>query len=142
MKTINVKKDEIKRKWYLIDAKDQVLGRISSKVAIILQGKNKPDFSTNLDTGDYVVLINAKEIKLTGAKPENKTYYRPSAYPGRGKTISYGHIRLKDPTFPVAHAIKGMLPKNARGRQIFKKLHVYADDNHPHQAQKPELITV
>jgi large subunit ribosomal protein L13 len=142
MKTITIKKDEIKKKWFLIDAKDQILGRISSKVANILQGKNKPSYSTNLDTGDYIILINAKDVKLTGAKPDKKAYFTHSTYPGSGKKINFDRARDKDPTFPLTHAIKGMLPKNARGREMFRKLRIYADDNHPHKAQKPEPISV
>ena len=142
MKTIVIKKSEIENKWYLIDAKDQILGRISSKVASILQGKHKADFSTNMDTGDNVVLINAGEVKLSGKKENDKTYFRPSSYPGNQKVISFSKAKEKDPTFPVYHAIKGMLPKNSRGRQLIKKLHVYKDGTHPHQAQKPETISV
>jgi large subunit ribosomal protein L13 len=142
MKTITISKKRISRKWYLIDAKDQILGRISSKVAALLQGKHKPEFSTNLDTGDYVVLINAAGIKLSGLKSEEKSYFRHSTYPGGGKRISYKQAIGKNPTYPLYHAIKGMLPKNSRGRQMIRKLHIYADDNHPHKAQKPELISV
>ncbi|MFC1585096.1 50S ribosomal protein L13 [Fibrobacterota bacterium] len=137
-----LKKNDINRKWYLIDAKDQILGRISSKVAIILQGKHKPNFSTNLDNGDNVVLINAKDIKLTGNKAEDKSYFSHSTYPGGGKTVAFKQAINKSPAFPLIHSIKGMLPKNARGRHILKKLHVYADGDHPHKAQKPEPVSI
>ena len=136
------KKKDIHRKWYLIDVKDKVLGRISSKIAGILQGKHKPAFSTSLDTGDYVILINAKDIKLTGEKSENKLYFSHSAYPGSGKTINFAQAQKKDPAFPLIHAIRGMLPKTALGRQMIKKLHIYAGSSHPHKAQKPETISI
>lgn len=140
MKTATISKKDIKRKWYLIDLKGKVLGRAASSAAIILQGKQKPDFSRNLDTGDYVILINAKEIKLSGNKSEYKTYFSHSTYPGGAKVLDFNRAMEKDPTFPIIHSIRGMLPKNTRGRQMIKKLHVYADENHPHQAQKPEVI--
>jgi large subunit ribosomal protein L13 len=142
MKTAMISKNDIERKWYVVDAKDKVLGRVATKVATLLLGKNKPNYSTNLDTGDYVIVLNAKDVTLSGNKEWTKEYFSHSTYPGGGKTISYQEALEKDPAFPFLKAVKGMLPKNARGREIIKKLHVYGNETHPHSAQKPEFIDV
>jgi len=142
MKTHITKQSEIDRKWYLIDANEQTLGRLSSKVAVLLIGKHKASYATNLDVGDNVILINAKSIKLSGNKAEDKSYFHASSYPGNSKSLSFKQAFEKDPTYPLVHAVKGMLPKNSRGRQMIKKLFVYADENHPHSAQKPEPLEV
>ncbi len=142
MKTTFIKKKDISRKWFLVDAAGQPMGRLASKVATILQGKHKPDFSTNLDTGDCVICINAKDIALSGKKSEELSYFRHSTRPGSDKVTSFEDMMEKDPAYPLYHSIKGMLPKNTRGRQLVKKLFVYADAEHPHAAQKPESITL
>ena len=125
----------------MFDAKDKILGRVASEIARRLMGKHKPNYSNNHDTGDHVIVINAESVKLTGNKELQKTYYRASSYPGGGKTISFQKAKDKDGTFPVTQAVRGMLPKNSRGRAIFKKLHVYAGSEHNQQAQKPELVS-
>ena len=142
MKTQFKSKSEITRNWYVIDAKGEILGRVASKVANILMGKNKPDFSKNLDTGDHVVVINSSEIKLTGNKEFQKTYFSHSTYPGGGKSTEFLKAMAKDGTFPLRQAVKGMLPKNARGREIITKLHVYAGAEHQQGAQKPQPISL
>ncbi len=131
---------EVEQKWYLVDAKDQVLGRLATKVARIIRGKNKAIFTPNSDTGDFVVVINADKIKVTGKREELKNYVHYSGYPGGLKTRSYEEVMQKKPEFIIESAVKGMLPKNRLGRKLIKKLKVYAGDVHPHQAQKPEVI--
>jgi large subunit ribosomal protein L13 len=130
------------RKWYVIDAKDQVLGRLATGVARIIRGKNKPAFSPNADTGDFVVIINADKIKLTGRRELLKTYIHHSGYPGGLKTKSYSEVMASKPEFIIESAVKGMLPKTRLGKQLIKKLKVYTGEIHPHQAQKPELISI
>jgi large subunit ribosomal protein L13 len=138
MKTIRVNPSEITRKWVLVDAKGEVLGRVASKIASILQGKNNVHFTADSDMGDHVVVVNAAEIVLTGKKADTKTYFRHSTYAGGGKMPGFKEVMAKDGTFPLIHAVKGMLPKNALGRKMVKKLHVYAGAEHPHSAQKPQ----
>ena len=130
----------IEQKWYLIDCSDQTLGRLSVKVANILRGKNKPEFTPNSDVGDFVVLVNAKNLKVTGSKREDKIYYRHTGYPGGIKQINFKDLLEKDPEKVIRLAVKGMLPKNKLNRQIIKKLKVYAGEEHPHEAQKPEVM--
>ncbi|MDO4539938.1 MAG: 50S ribosomal protein L13 [Syntrophomonadaceae bacterium] len=129
---------EVERKWYVIDATDQTLGRLSSEVASILRGKHKATYTPHVDTGDYVIVINAEKIKLSGNKLKDKKYYRHSGYPGGIKEISAGELLKKHPTRAIEIAVKGMLPHNRLGRAMFKKLKVYSGGEHPHQAQKPE----
>lgn len=136
-----VKTEDANRKWYLVDAKDKVLGRLASEVAKIIRGKNKPIFTPNMDTGDFVVVINADKVVLTGKRPQLKQYIRHSGYPGGQKIISVREVKQNKPEFLVEHAVRGMLPKNRLGRKLIKKLKVYAGENHPHSAQKPELIS-
>jgi large subunit ribosomal protein L13 len=142
MKTLIPKADQINQKWFLIDAKDMVLGRLSTEVASILRGKKKPYFAPNVDTGDYVVVINAEKVRVTGNKELQKVYQHYSGYNGGLKTISYRRMINEKPEEIILHAVKGMLPKNILGRQIFRKLHVYAGENHPHSAQKPMKISL
>lgn len=142
MKTVAPKADQIQRSWYLVDATDMVLGRLSTQVASILRGKNKPYFSPHLDTGDYVVVINADKIKLTGNKENKKMYDRYSGYPGGRTEISYKRMKAEKPEEIIIHAVKGMLPKNVLGRQIIQKLKVYAGANHPHAGQKPQDLVL
>jgi len=135
MKTYAPKLKEIERKWHLIDADGQTLGRLCSQVAKILMGKNKAMFARNIDTGDYVIIINASKIRVTGKKASDKVYYRFSGYPGGLREISYEEMMTKHPTRIIEHAVKGMLPHTSLGRDMYKKLKVYAGDKHPHQAQ-------
>jgi len=132
----------VKRKWYIIDATDKTLGRLAAEAAKILRGKHKPIFTPHADTGDFVVIINARKVALTGKKLTQKTYFRHSGYPG-GTTFTVAGKMLADkPTRLLELAIKGMLPKNRLGRQMYAKLNVYADAEHPHAAQKPELLAL
>ena len=128
------------RKWYLVDAKDQVLGRLATKIARIIRGKNKAIFTPNSDTGDFVVVINADKVKMTGKREILKNYSHYSGYPGGLKTRSFEELIAKKPEFVIENAVKGMLPKTRLGKKLIKKLKVYAGEEHPHQAQKPELI--
>jgi large subunit ribosomal protein L13 len=134
--TYYAKPKDIDRKWYIIDAKNQILGRIASKVASILRGKEKASFTPSVDVGDFVVVINAKDIKVTGNKDTDKQYHSHSGYPGGLKTISYKDLMQKDATKVLHNAIKGMLPKNRIGRAMIKKVKIYAQSEHPHAAQK------
>ena len=136
--TFMAKGHEVERKWLVIDAEGQTLGRLASEVAAILRGKNKPTFTPNVDTGDHVIIINAEKIHLTGKKLTDKIYYRHTQYAGGLKQRTALEMRTNYPTKMIELAIKGMLPKNTLGRQMFGKLHVYAGAEHPHAAQKPE----
>lgn len=138
MKTYMAKPQDIEKNWYLIDADNIPLGRLASEIAQILRGKHKPTFTPHIDVGDFVVVINAKKVKLTGKKAETKLHYKHSGYIGSLKAVDYGTLLEKKPTFVVKEAVKGMLPKGRLGRSLLKKLKVYADENHPHEAQKPE----
>lgn len=140
--TYMAKKGDIERKWYVVDATDIPLGRLSTVVASILRGKNKPTFTPNVDTGDFVIVINADKVKLTGNKAKDKIYYRHSQYPGGLKSITAGELRAKNSRRLIENSIKGMLPKGTLGREQAKKLHVYAEDTHPHEAQKPEVLDI
>lgn len=135
MKTYSVKAGDIKRDWRVIDASGEILGRMAADVARLLMGKHKPTFSRHLDTGDYVVVINAAKIRVTGNKLKDKIYYRHSGYPGGLKEVTLERMLKKNPARVIEHAVKGMLPKNRLGAQMFKKLKVYAGEAHPHQAQ-------
>ena len=142
MKTYSLKTGDIQRRWYVIDAENQVLGRLASRVAHILRGKHKPHFSTHLDTGDHVIIINAEKIRVTGRKSEQKCYYRYSGYPGGLRVTPFKKLLTSKPERILETAIKGMLPKNRLGRQMYRKLKVYAGNDHPHQAQKPVVVTL
>jgi len=133
---------EVERKWFVVDATDMNLGRLSSEVARILRGKHKPIFSPNVDTGDYVIIVNADKIKVTGRKLDQKIYTRYSGWIGNKKEIVMRDMQNKKPEFILTHSIKGMLPKNNLGRQMFTKLHVYAGPEHKHQAQQPEALVL
>ncbi len=142
-KTTTIAKPEhIDQKWYVVDAEGLTLGRMATQVASILRGKNKPYYTPHLDTGDYVIIINADKIVLTGKKAEQKMYHRHSGYPGGFKSTQYKVLMEKKPEFVVEKAVKGMLPKNTLGRQMYKKLKVYAGSEHPHAAQKPEKLEI
>ncbi|MEU7899508.1 50S ribosomal protein L13 [Nonomuraea sp. NPDC049152] len=137
MRTYTPKPADVQRQWYVIDATDVVLGRLASHVATLLRGKHKPIFANHVDTGDFVIVINADKIALTGNKLEQKKAYRHSGYPGGLRSVTYGELMEKRPDRAVEKAVKGMLPKNALGRKMAKKLKVYAGSEHPHQAQRP-----
>lgn len=138
MATQSAKASEIDRKWYVVDAAGQPLGRLASKVAHVLRGKHRPEYTPHVDTGDFVIVINAAQVRLTGNKLANKLYQRHSGYPGGLTTETYGDLLERKPTFVVERAVKGMLPKNSLGRQMFRKLKVHAEGTHPHVAQQPE----
>ena len=140
MDTVSFKQSDIDQSWILVDAKNKTLGRLASKIAIRLRGKHKPEFSPNADLGDYVVVINAKKISVTGKKLTQKKYYRHSGYPGGIKHKSLGQVLEDSPSKAIKSAVKGMLPKNKLGKNMMKKLKVYDTDDHPHQAQKPLSI--
>lgn len=142
MKTFVAKEHEIIKKWYLVDAKDKVLGRLATQVAMCLRGKNKPIFTPHADTGDFVVIINAEKIALTGKKWDNKMYYRHSGYVGGLKQISAKKLLEKTPDDILRFAVRGMLPKNSLGRRQLKKLKIYAGPDHPHQAQQLEKLEI
>ncbi len=139
MRTFMANAQNIERKWYVVDAEGQTLGRLASEVAAILRGKHKPTFTPHVDTGDHVIIINAEKIKLTGKKWTDKIYYHHSGHPGGLKKRTAKEMRQKIPEKMLELAVKGMLPKNSLGRKMFKKIHVYAGSEHPHQAQKPEV---
>lgn len=141
-KTILPTTENLDQKWYVIDAADQRLGRLATEVASILRGKNKPTFTPHIDTGDFVIVINAEKIEVTGKKREQKLYRRHSGRPGGMKEESFDKLQARLPERIVEQAIKGMLPKNSLGRKLFTKLKVYAGPNHPHQAQQPLALTV
>ncbi|HVK63011.1 MAG TPA: 50S ribosomal protein L13 [Polyangium sp.] len=128
------------RKWWVIDAEGKPLGRLASQVATILRGKNKPTFTPHVDTGDFVIIVNAQKVALTGRKLEQKQYVRHSGEPGGFRTEAYGHLLERKPELPIVKAVKGMLPKNVLGRELITKLKVYAGPDHPHAAQKPQPL--
>ncbi|MCI5675006.1 MAG: 50S ribosomal protein L13 [Ezakiella sp.] len=138
MKTFMAKPHEVERKWLLIDAEGMVLGRLATEVAKILRGKNKPIYTPHVDTGDYVIVINADKIILTGKKLDQKRHYHHTGYPGGLRSVDYRTLMEKNPENAVYYAVKGMLPKNTLGRKMFKKLRVYRGAEHGHEAQKPE----
>jgi len=142
LKTITAKLNEIEKKWYVVDANGKILGRLASKVAHILKGKHKPIYSPHLDVGDNVVIINAEKIRVTGKKAQQKLYYRHTGYPGGLRTRKYGELLQSKPEWILEHAIKGMLPHNKLGKQLFRNLRVYSGDEHPHSAQKPEILEI
>lgn len=139
MKSYMAKANEVDRKWYVVDAKDKVLGRLASEVACILSGKRKPIYTPHVDTGDYVIVINADKVKLTGDKWNKKIHVRHTNYPGGRRETVYAQLRDKHPERVIEYAVKGMLPKNRLGRQMYTKLKVYAGEEHLHTAQKPEV---
>lgn len=137
MKTYQAKKEELSHQWYLVDAEGKVLGRLATKLANVLRGKDKPTFTANQDTGDFIIVVNAEKVTLTGKKMKDKIYYRHTGYPGGIKEISAEKLLAKKPTEMIRMAVKGMLPKKSLGRQMLRKLKIYAGPNHPHEAQKP-----
>lgn len=142
MKTTFVKLNETERKWYVIDAADQRLGRVAVEAAKLLRGKHKPEFAPHQELGDYVIIINADKVTVTGRKATQKLYYRHSGYPGSIRSESFQKVLRRKPQFPLEHAVRGMLPKNRLGRKLFTNLKVYAGADHPHAAQKPEVYSI
>ncbi|UCG77807.1 MAG: 50S ribosomal protein L13 [Nitrospirota bacterium] len=142
MKTLFAKKGEVERKWYVVDAKDQVLGRLATRIANYLRGKHKAQFTPHVDTGDFIIVVNAEKVKLTGNKLEQKEYYRHTGYPGGIRSESAKFRMENKPEAMIIDAVKGMLPKNRLGRGLIKKLKVYRGSEHPHTAQRPENISL
>lgn len=142
MNTYMAKPERVERKWYIVDAKGKTLGRLASEVAKVLRGKHKPIYTPHIDTGDFVVVINAGEVELTGKKLQDKRYYRHSGYPGGLRSVTAGELREKRPERMIEFAVKGMLPKGSLGRKQLKKLKVYAGADHPHEAQQPIALDI
>ena len=140
MKTISIKKSEISKDWWIADAEDQVLGRFASKIAQILRGKHKPNFTPHMDMGDFVIVVNADKVKVTGKKETDKTYFKHTGYPGGGSETSLADLRRSKPERILENAVKGMLPHNRLGRSIISHLKIYSGVDHPHSAQKPQAL--
>jgi large subunit ribosomal protein L13 len=142
MTTFSAKPHEVRREWVLVDATDKVLGRLASQIALRLRGKHKPEYTPHVDTGDYIVVVNAARIRVTGAKAEGKRYYRHTGYPGGIRETSFAKMQARFPTRALEIAVKGMLPKGPLGYAMFKKLKVYAGAEHPHAAQQPRSLEI
>lgn len=142
MKTYSAKPETVKREWFVIDAADQTLGRLATEVARRLRGKHKPEYTPHVDTGDYIVVINAQKVKVTGQKSSDKMYHRHTGYPGGLKSMSFEDMIDHKPERVIELAVKGMLPKNPLGRDMFRKMKVYAEAEHPHAAQQPQELTL
>ncbi len=140
MKTFSAKPENVRRDWYVVDASDKALGRLASEVAKRLRGKHKPEYTPHVDTGDYIIVVNASKVRVTGNKRENKTYHRHTGYIGNMKSITLGKLLDKTPERAIETAVKGMLPKNPLGRAMFRKLRVYAGPEHQHTAQQPQAL--
>lgn len=140
MSTVTIKADDSMRKWYVVDASNRVLGRMATAIAWRLRGKHKPEYTPNMDLGDYIIVVNAEKVQVTGEKEEGKIYYHHTGHMGGLKTHTFAKLKAKDPTRAIEKAIKGMLPKGPLGRAMFSKLKVYAGSEHQHQAQQPELL--
>ncbi len=142
MKTLSAKPAEVRRKWYVVDADGKTLGRLSTEIARRLRGKHKPEYTPHVDTGDYIVVVNAEKVRVTGDKEQAKMYHHHTGYIGSLKSINLGKLREKAPERIIEKAVKGMLPKNALGRDMYRKLKVYAGANHQHSAQQPEPLEI
>ena len=140
MSTYMAKPDEVERNWYLVDASGKTLGRFATEIAQILKGKHKPTYTPHVDTGDYVIVVNADKVELTGNKWEDKQYHRHSNYPGGIKSVPYEKLKERNPELIIEKAVRGMLPHNKLGEKMYKKLKVYSGSDHPHQAQQPEKL--
>ncbi len=140
MKTFSAKSHEVQRDWYIIDATDKVLGRLAAEIAHRLRGKHKAEYTPHVDTGDYIVVTNAEKVKVTGHKHQDKMYYHHTGFPGGIKSINFAKLQLENPTKIIERAVKGMLPKNPLGREMYRKLKVYAGSEHPHVAQQPKTL--
>lgn len=142
MRTFTPTPQDIERKWYVVDAEGKTLGRLATQIAIVLRGKNKPEFAPHADTGDFVIVVNAGKVRVTGRKLDQKVYYHHTQYPGGLRSITLREQLKRHPERVIQAAVKGMLPKNTMGRHLMRKLKVYSGSTHPHQAQKPETLTV
>ncbi len=142
MKTYSAKPGEVSRDWFVVDAADKTLGRLASEIAHRLRGKHKPEYTPHVDTGDYIVVINAEKVRVTGAKARDKMYHRHTGYPGGLKSLSFEKMIDQSPERVIQIAVKGMLPRNPLGRAMFKKLKVYAGSEHPHSAQQPQALNL
>jgi large subunit ribosomal protein L13 len=142
MKTLSAKAHEVKRDWYVVDASNKVLGRLATEIARRLRGKHKAEYTPHVDTGDYIVVVNAEKVTVTGRKFTDKNYYHHSGFPGGIKSISFDKLQKKDPIRIIELAVKGMLPKNPLGREMYRKLKVYAGEEHPHTAQQPIALEI
>jgi large subunit ribosomal protein L13 len=142
MKTFSAKAEEVERDWYVVDAEGKALGRLSSEIASRLRGKHKPEYTPHVDTGDYIVVINAEKVGVTGNKEKDKMYYRHTGYVGNLKSISLGKLRETHPERIIETAVKGMLPRNTLGRNMFKKLKVFVGSEHTHQSQQPKVLEI
>jgi large subunit ribosomal protein L13 len=142
MKTFSAKSHEVQREWFVIDATDKVLGRLSAEVALRLRGKHKPEYTPHVDTGDFIVIVNADKVRVTGSKAESKVYYRHSGYPGGISEATFREMQDKFPGRAIEKAVKGMLPKGPLGYAMIKKMKVYAGDTHPHTAQQPKPLAL
>ncbi len=140
MKTYSAKKNEVRSDWYVVDAADKTLGRLATEVAHRLRGKHKPEYTPSMDVGDHIVVINAAKVRTTGKKPQQKVYYRYTGYVGNLKSVTLGDQLAAHPERVIEHAVKGMLPKNPLGRQMYRKLKVYPGAEHPHTAQQPQTL--
>ena len=142
MKTLSAKPESVTRDWYVVDASDKTLGRLSTEIARRLRGKHKPEYTPHVDTGDYIVVVNADKVRVTGRKSTDKQYYRHTGYPGGIRSMNFEQIIERHPERVIEHSVKGMLPRGPLGRAMFKKLKVYAGDEHPHTAQQPQQLEI
>ena len=142
MKTYSAKPESVQREWFIVDAAEQTLGRLATEIARRLKGKHKPEYTPHVDTGDYIVVINAEKIRVTGKKTTDKMYYRHTGYPGGLRSISFDKLIDHKPEMVIEQAVKGMLPKNPLGRDMYRKLKVYAGSEHPHAAQQPQTLEI
>ena len=142
MKTYSAKPESVQREWFIVDAAEKTLGRLATEIALRLKGKHKPEYTPHVDTGDYIVVINADKIRVTGNKTTDKMYYRHTGYPGGLRSISFDKLIDHKPEMVIEQAVKGMLPKNPLGRDMYRKLKVYAGSEHPHAAQQPQTLEI
>ena len=142
MKTYSAKPESVQREWFIVDAAEKTLGRLATEIALRLKGKHKPEYTPHVDTGDYIVVINADKIRVTGKKTSDKMYYRHTGYPGGLRSISFDKLLDHKPEMIIEQAVKGMLPKNPLGRDMYRKLKVYAGSEHPHAAQQPQTLEI
>ena len=140
MRTVSIRPQDVSRDWYVVDANNVTLGRLATAVASRLRGKHKPEYTPHVDTGDYIVVVNAEKVRVTGRKRTDKMYHRHTGYPGGIRSVSFEHLVAKHPERVIEQAVRGMLPRNRLGRQMFKKLKVYAGEEHPHGAQQPQTL--
>ncbi|MFT6113375.1 MAG: large subunit ribosomal protein L13 [Oleispira sp.] len=142
MKTYSAKPESVQREWFIVDAAEKTLGRLATEIALRLKGKHKPEYTPHVDTGDYIVVINAEKVRVTGKKTTDKMYYRHTGYPGGLRSISFDKLIDHKPEMVIEQAVKGMLPKNPLGRDMYRKLKVYAGSEHPHTAQQPQTLEI